>query len=123
VIVDKIPTLGYLLGDEGSGVYLGRLIVQSYYYREMPGSIAMTLKEEYNMGREFVFDQVYHGQRPNSYLATFAEFAFNNRSDPHIKSLVRKNFYDFLHRHILKYKKWLDLPLAYTMAESTLKCL
>ena len=110
-IVDKVPTLGYLLGDEGSGVYLGKLIIQSYFYRDMPEPLAKKLREEFDMARGSVFEQVYHGQRPNYYLAQYSKFAFKYQKDPHIKNLVRRTFSDFLHCHIFKYKKWLHLPI------------
>ena len=34
-IADQIPSLGYLLSDEGSGNHIGKLLIKSYFYREM----------------------------------------------------------------------------------------
>ena len=43
-IIDNVPSLGFILGDEGSGGYFGRKLLQAYYYREMPDDLKKSIE-------------------------------------------------------------------------------
>lgn len=35
-ITDNVTNLGYLMGDEGSGTHMGKMIIRAFFYRELP---------------------------------------------------------------------------------------
>ena len=87
----KNPSLGYLLGDEGSGNVLGRELLKHYYLKTMPEAIKVHFEKEYQTDLELVLEQLYQQPNPNRYLATFAKFIFQHRNEPFIENLLREN--------------------------------
>lgn len=112
-ITDNVPSLGFLLGDEGSGAYLGKLLMRAYFYREMPEELAQSLKNTYNITKDEFLDTVYSAEVPSRYMATFAKFAHDKRKHPFIKELIYTNFENFFERHVLKYKGHMELPVNF----------
>lgn len=109
-IVDNIPSLGYLLGDEGSGGQLGKFLLRAFYYREMPDPLAADFKETYAKDKVAVFDNIYGGH-PNVYLASLAPFTVKHKGHPYIDDLVRRSFKQFISSHVVKYSGHLQLPV------------
>lgn len=112
-IEDKIPSLGYILGDEGAGAFLGRQIVTAYFYREMPLDLAVKMKEAYNMDKHIIISSLLDEKNPNRILASYALFASEHQSHPFIQDLLSACFEAFVNRHILKYPNAQDLPVHF----------
>jgi len=103
-IIDNVPVLGFILGDEGSAGYFGRKLLQGYFYREMPGDLKSEMEKKYDMNRSTILENVYKKEHPNRYVAGFARFAGEHASHPYIKSIMRVGFTEAVERHILKYE-------------------
>jgi glucosamine kinase len=112
-ITDSIPSLGFLMGDEGSGAYLGKMLIRAYLYRELPYTLVQALKNQYNLNKEVVLDSVYDAEMPGTYLATFARFIHENQAHPAIHELIFHNFEIFFRRHLSKYDGFNTLPLNF----------
>jgi N-acetylglucosamine kinase-like BadF-type ATPase len=112
-IIDNIPSLGFLMGDEGSGAYLGKLLIRAYLYRELPYTLVQSLKNKYNLSKDVVLDSVYNAEMPGTYLATFARFLNENRAHPVIHDLIFRNFELFFRRHLSKYEGFNTLPISF----------
>ncbi|MEJ8758561.1 hypothetical protein WG947_16220 [Pontibacter sp. H259] len=112
-IIDNVPSLGFLLGDEGSGAYLGKLLMRAYFYRELPEELAQSLKNTYNITKDEFLDQLYGAEVPSRYIATFAKFVHDKRKHPVIKELIYVNFENFFERHVVKYKDHTSLPVNF----------
>jgi glucosamine kinase len=112
-IIDNVPSLGFLMGDEGSGAYLGKLLIKAYMYRELPEELATSLKNRYSLTKDGILDAVYGSDIPSQYLATFAKFAFEKRKSPVIKEMIYENFEEFFERHVSKYKGFGELPVNF----------
>lgn len=102
-ILDKIPSLGYIAGDEGAGSCLGKRILQAYFYREMPENTQTVFEENYTLTREEILENIYKRPGANSYLASFANFALTQKHDLYVESIIREEFDRFVRRHLLKY--------------------
>jgi glucosamine kinase len=102
-VIDQIPSLGFILGDEGSGAHIGKKIIQSYFYREMPADLMAELEQRFDMSRNDVLDAVYSKPHPNRYVSDFSRFSNEFREHPFIKKLVESAFSEFIDRHILYY--------------------
>jgi N-acetylglucosamine kinase-like BadF-type ATPase len=112
-IIDNLPSLGYILGDEGAGVALGKQIVQAYFYREMPLELKSSLENSFNMDRHYILQEVLQGNTPSRFLASFAQFAVQHEKHPFIIKLIEQNFETFIVRHLYKYKVHGDLPIHF----------
>lgn len=87
-----IPSLGYVLGDEGSGVAIGKRVLKSYFYNQLPESLTKSFQRRFLESQSAILDQIYKGELPNKYLASFSQFAFQHRQVPFISNLIREVF-------------------------------
>lgn len=112
-IVDNIPSLGFIIGDEGGGGYIGRKLLQSYFYRELPEDLIELLEARFDMQRSAVLNQIYGQETPNRYVAEFARFLTENNKHPFIHTLLYKSFMEFLTRQVIKYENFGNLPIHF----------
>ena len=73
-IISKIPSLGYMLMDDASGNYFGRILLRDYFYNIMPKKLHDMLKEEFNVFPDDVKLNLYQKPHPNAFLAKHATF-------------------------------------------------
>lgn len=102
-ITHKVPSLGYLLGDEGSGVHIGKSLLQAYFYNEMPETLASEFEKQYPMNLGEVLDTLYRKDRPGSFLAAFAPFARQHIHNAFINNLIGDVFDAFIKVQLSKY--------------------
>jgi glucosamine kinase len=95
--------LGYILGDEGSGTYFGKKLLTSYLYETMPPHLVKAFKQQYNLDKTAVIKQVYENAAPNFYLASFASFMSQYKTDPFIIDLLKEGFNEFIWSNIKSY--------------------
>lgn len=112
MIVDGIPSLGFILGDEGSGAHLGKQLVRDFLYLQVPLSLTQKLVEEYQLSKELILNNVYKKPSPNRWLATFAPFIRKNLDEDYMYRLVKESFNDFFVNHIAFYQKFKAYPLG-----------
>src|SRR5690606_39911910 len=48
-IKEATPSLAYILGDEGSGCYMGKKLVHAYFSKKMPKDLEVKFKEQYEL--------------------------------------------------------------------------
>ena len=77
-VIQKSPSLGYLLGDEGSGNAIGRTLLKDFYLDKMPESFQNKFIENFETDLDKVLGELYSDSYLNKYLAAFAKFAFDN---------------------------------------------
>jgi glucosamine kinase len=103
-VSDQIPSLGYILGDEGSGAYIGKLLMKAYLENELPVPLAKKFYKYHNQDLGEILSQVYQGEFPNRYLGKFASFVNENIDNSAMETLVRSAFDAFFRKQILKYQ-------------------
>jgi N-acetylglucosamine kinase-like BadF-type ATPase len=111
-IVDNVTNMGYLLGDEGSGSHLGKLLIKAWFYRELPDDIEAKVVEKYGSDKRAILNKIY-GTAPNVYLASFAQFYSANKNHFYIQKLVAEAFTELIDRHIIKYEGCHKLPISF----------
>ncbi len=100
----NIDSLGYLLGDEGSGSYIGKKIVRDFMRRRLEPELQKRFKERFQIeNNEQIFHTLYTTQFPNRYLASFCKFADEFVTHPYIRNKVRDSFRDFFKNLVSKY--------------------
>lgn len=113
-IVDQVNSMGYILGDEGSGAYLGKKLLSDFFKRNMPLTISQKLEHDLNITKESVLENVYYSNKPNTYLAGFVPFIAENIKNKYCKTLVEEGFQSFFDRNLLKYTGYILFNLAFT---------
>jgi N-acetylglucosamine kinase-like BadF-type ATPase len=96
------PSLGYILGDEGSGTYFGKKLLQAYFYETLPHHLLKEFTNTYTITRESCIHAIYSGNKPNTYIASFSPFLYTHKHEAYIQSIIQEGFQDFIEKHILK---------------------
>lgn len=100
----KTPALGYSLMDEGSGNYLGKALLQAYFYERMPKDLKSLFEQNYNLKEKEIIKGLYKSKTPNKYLASFAPFLFKCESHEFCQDMIYKCMKVFIENHVLKYR-------------------
>jgi N-acetylglucosamine kinase-like BadF-type ATPase len=113
-IISKENSLGFILGDEGAGAYLGKSLVVNYLHKLLPAHIHEKFRIKYNnLGRDEILDNVYRGEFPSRYLASFMPFIAENVTEPYFQNLVLKSFIEFLDRYVLILDNYQNYPVHF----------
>ncbi|MCU0439122.1 MAG: N-acetylglucosamine kinase [Raineya sp.] len=105
--------LGFWLGDEGSGGWLGKELIKAYLHQELPENLRQDLKNTYNISLEDVLENAYQKKSPNRYFASFAPFFTKNIQNEFVRNIIVQNFNLFLEKYILKMPDVQDLPIHF----------
>jgi glucosamine kinase len=112
-IVKNNPAPGYVLGDEGSGAYLGKKVLQYYIYKTFDEEMMLAFEHRFNTSYVQILDHVYKQPFPNRYLASFAVFLAENRGHYMIENIIEDGLYDFFQNHIYKYTESWKYPINF----------
>jgi N-acetylglucosamine kinase-like BadF-type ATPase len=112
-IAGNVPSLGYLLADEGSGFHLGKLLVGSFFRNQMPEHLRQRFSNETNLDLSGFISSIYSDPKPNSTLASFVPFIVANKKDPFLANLIKKAFHEFLMENIVQYPKHEEYNLGF----------
>ena len=104
-IVENVSPLGYILGDEGSGAVLGKLLVGDILKKQLPASICEAFFEETGYTPAMIVEQVYRRPFPNRFLAGFAPFIRKHMDEPAVAALVGRSFRSFFIRNVQQYNQ------------------
>ena len=107
-IVKNSPGLGYVLGDEGTGAYLGKKVLQYYLYKTFDEELMHSFERKYQINKDQILDAVYKQALPNRYMASFAEFLSLHRGHYMIENIIEDGINDFFFTHLNKLNEsWL----------------
>lgn len=112
-ITERAVSLGYLLGDEGSGCYIGRKLVRAYFYDLMPLELKLSFHLAYHLEINEFIKRVYHEPEASKYLASFTKFAGEHLAHPYIQKLIKDSFSDFIQAFVLRYSDCRSLPVSF----------
>ncbi|MGL5893378.1 MAG: ATPase [Bacteroidales bacterium] len=102
-IVKNISPLGYILGDEGSGAVLGRLLVSDCMKNQLPQRLIDKFFNKFQITPAEILENVYKKPFPNRFLARFTIFLSENICEPEIAEIVYKGFKEFFTRNVMQY--------------------
>ncbi len=112
-IVENVPSVGYLLGDEGSGNYLGKLILTEVLLGNAPEELSKHFYEFYGLDFTTSMEKIYKQENPNRFLASISKFASKNISNIWIKEMIKLNFNNFIDRQIVKYTNYENYKISF----------
>jgi N-acetylglucosamine kinase-like BadF-type ATPase len=113
-IVKNSPGIGFILGDEGSGAYLGKKVVQHFLYNLFDDNLTARFDAKFLTTDSEILESVYKKPLPNRYLASFASFLAENRGHYMIENIIEDGINDFFYTHIVTYRESSKLPVHFT---------
>ena len=94
-IENRAPSLGYLLGDEGSGTNLGKRLLTAYLRGQLPRAVADDLQREHQLSFETAIHRVYREPAPNKFWASLVPFVRQHLDNEYVHQLAVDAFSDF----------------------------
>ncbi len=102
-ITDNVSPLGYVLGDEGSGAVLGRLLVGDCLKNQLSPQLKEKFLNQFQLTPAIILENVYKKPFPNRFLAHLAPFLAQNIDNPQVHSLVLNSFKTFFTKNVMQY--------------------
>jgi N-acetylglucosamine kinase-like BadF-type ATPase len=102
-----------VLGDEGSGAYLGKKVLQYYLYKTFDAELHEKFHKKYNLSAADILDSVYKKPLPNRYIASFALFLAENRGHYMIENIIEDGLWDFFSVHLTHYPESGKVPVFF----------
>lgn len=102
-IVKNVPSLGFILGDEGGGAVLGKRLVADLFKNQLGADLMDLFVQEYGVTQADLIDHVYRQPFPNRYLASLSKFCAAHLDDKRIYDLVYDHFTEFVVRNLEQY--------------------
>lgn len=112
-IVSNVPSLGFILGDEGSGAALGKRLVSDAFKGQLPGNISEKFLETYQLSLPEILDKVYRRGTPNKFFASLVPFISQHLWNPYVYSLVLEELTLFIRRNVAMYEGAHSLPVCF----------
>ena len=112
-IVKNSPGLGYVLGDEGSGAYLGKKVLQYFLYNTFDEDLRSRFDARFITNSVEILEKVYKEPLPNRYMASFAIFLAENRGHYMVENIIEDGLNDFFHTHLYKYTESWKMPIHF----------
>lgn len=102
-ITENVSPLGYILGDEGSGAVLGRLLVGACLKNQLTAGLKEAFLEQYKLTPAEILDKVYKQPMANRFLAGLSPFLLQHIEDRTVYLIVYKAFKDFFVKNVMQY--------------------
>jgi N-acetylglucosamine kinase-like BadF-type ATPase len=112
-ILKNSPGVGFILGDEGSGAYLGKKVIQYYLYHTFDEDLMSRFDAKFTTTTVEILENVYKKPMANRYLASFAIFLTENRGHYMIENIIEDGLNDFFFNHLYKYRESWILPINF----------
>lgn len=102
-IVKNVSPLGFILGDEGSGAYLGKRLVGDLLKNQLSEALKEEFLRQFELTPALIIERVYRQPFPNRFLASLSPFLIQHIDDLGIQALVKDSFCAFFERNIKQY--------------------
>ena len=99
-ITQNAISLGYILGDEGSGAYIGKLMIKLYLEKRLTPELEEKIRIETGETHSSILTAVYKNAHPNRFLASFCVFIKNNIEHPQLQEIVKISFNRFFEKYV-----------------------
>lgn len=106
------PSLGFIIGDEGSGSDIGKEVLKAYFYGTMSKEISTAFIAKYGIDKPSLLSNLRESLQPARYLAQFAAFPNLVKNDE-LLQLVSKQLKAFLVTRVMPFDEYLDLPIHF----------
>jgi glucosamine kinase len=112
-VSQMIPSLGFILGDEGSGSFFGKKLLSAFLYHHLPEELNIAFQKKYGLNKEIIFDKVYKQPNVNVFLASFMPFYREHKNHPFCHKILVDGLELFLQTHVACYPNNKILPIHF----------
>jgi len=112
-ILENGPSLGYVLGDEASGNYFGKQLINLYVNKKLPNHLTESLEKWTDDREKEMIDNIYSLEKPNLYIASFFRFMYENRQENIFDSIFKNGIQHFFELHIKCFEDFRNYPLTF----------
>jgi len=107
---EEIPSLAYILGDEGSGSWYGKQLLRDYLYKDpMPEALRQELMD-LGYDKNSILDSIYRKPHANVYLASFMKLISKYKDTEYVQHMVQAGMREFMQRHVCCFKNYREVP-------------
>lgn len=119
-IIKNVRPLGYVLGDEGSNAYMGKLFIADVLKELAPADLRDMFYDKYQLSPNVLMDQVYTNALPSRSLAQYAFFLREHYDESdYIRQLVYNSLMAFFRRNISQYD-YRNTPISLVGSTATM---
>ena len=112
-IYEHAPSLGFLVGDEGSGNYFGKKAINLYFNKMLPDDLKANFEANFETNLATINNQIYNNSRANVYLAEFFPFILKNKNHPLIKDVIDKSLDEFFKIHVSCFTNYQEIDINF----------
>lgn len=112
-LVQAVDSLGYIVMDECSGNFFGKRLITDYFFKKMPEHLHKKFEERFDLDSDVIKNHLYKLPNPNSYLATFARFLVENKTEDYCRNMVKQGVQLFVDHWIVQYEGCYELPINF----------
>ena len=98
-----LPSLGFLIGDEGSGSALGKHLLRRFFMKKLPKDLEEDFIQTYRITIDDAIKNMYHNPRANAYLGEFNKFIAERKKHPYFQNMVFDEMKNYLDYQVLPY--------------------
>ena len=114
-ISQHVDCMGFILGDEGSGAYIGKRLICDYLRGNMPENVRLAAGKAIGLDRDGIIERIYRLPHPNRFCASLCRFVGENiGGDPYFSNLVKDSFRAFFNGMVCRYGGWRSMELNCT---------
>ncbi len=99
-LIEKIPALGFVMGDEAGGGYFGKQLLSDFFYKRLPTVIQEDFEATYQLTWGEAREKIYGNIHANVYLASFMPFIAKHKQEQYIMDMLRHGFAKYLEIHV-----------------------
>ena len=112
-IVKQIPSMGYILGDEGSGANLGKRLLNAVYKGDFNEQYREMFERECMVDYNDIIYGVYRSDNPAAFLARFVPFIHDHINDTLFRNLVFCEFDLFFVKNIIRIENYKTFNIGF----------
>lgn len=110
-IIKNNPSLGFILGDEGSGAYIGKKFIEDFLNGYLPETLSKDFVSKYQLNKDAILEAVYKKPYPNRFLASFVKYLSIHKQDDYVHQLIEASLEAFVVKNVFKYDRCHELSL------------
>ncbi|MGB0171816.1 MAG: ATPase [Flavobacteriales bacterium] len=112
-VLEEVPALAYILGDEASGSWHGKKLLAAKLYHKLPAEVAADFDRTYGFTKSDIIDKVYREPDPNVFLASFMTFIGKHKEQPLFQAWLKEGFQAFIDVHVKCFSNWQNEPVHF----------
>jgi N-acetylglucosamine kinase-like BadF-type ATPase len=112
-MLEEVPALAYILGDEGSGSYFGKKLLADYLYKKLPKEIDDVLRNDIKLTKDEILENVYLKPYANVYLAGFMKLIHQYLHLDYVSDMIAEGMSKFLRIHVMCFENYKEVPVHF----------